>query len=57
MIVPVRDDPAPGAVAEKAVGQMGEEARHQLAAIVAGSGDAIFGVTTDGTITSWNPAA
>jgi diguanylate cyclase (GGDEF)-like protein/PAS domain S-box-containing protein len=35
----------------------GEEARYQLAAIVAGSGDAIFGVTTDGTITSWNPAA
>ena len=35
----------------------GEDARRQLAAIVAGSGDAIFGVTTDGMVTSWNPAA
>jgi diguanylate cyclase (GGDEF)-like protein/PAS domain S-box-containing protein len=34
-----------------------EEARQQLAAIVDGSGDAIFGVTTDGTVTSWNAAA
>ena len=35
----------------------GEEARRQLAAIVAGSGDAIFGMTVDGTVTSWNAAA
>jgi diguanylate cyclase (GGDEF)-like protein/PAS domain S-box-containing protein len=28
-----------------------------LSAVVAGSGDAIYGVTTDGTVTSWNPAA
>ena len=34
-----------------------EEARRQLAAIVEGSGDAIFGATTDGTVTSWNGAA
>ena len=34
-----------------------EEARRRLAAIVAGSGDAIFGVTTDGMVTSWNAAA
>ena len=34
-----------------------EEARRRLAAIVAGSGDAIFGVTSEGTVTSWNPAA
>ena len=35
----------------------GEAARQQLAAIVGGSGDAIFGTTTDGIITSWNDAA
>jgi diguanylate cyclase (GGDEF)-like protein/PAS domain S-box-containing protein len=35
----------------------GEAARQQLAAIVGGSGDAIFGTTTDGIITSWNGAA
>ena len=35
----------------------GEDARRQLSAIVDGSGDAIFGATTDGTITSWNAAA
>ena len=35
----------------------GEAARQQLAAIVGGSGDAIFGSTSDGTITSWNGAA
>jgi diguanylate cyclase (GGDEF)-like protein/PAS domain S-box-containing protein len=34
-----------------------EETRRQLAAIVEGSGDAIFGVTTDGIVTSWNAAA
>ena len=34
-----------------------EAARQQLAAIVGGSGDAIFGSTADGIITSWNPAA
>lgn len=38
-------------------GKAGEEAGGQPPAIVAGSGDAIFGVTTDGTVTSWNPAA
>ncbi len=37
--------------------RVGEEARRQLAAIVAGSGDAIFGMTVDGTVTSWNAAA
>ena len=31
-----------------------EEARRQLAAIVGGSGDAIFGTTVDGEVTSWN---
>ncbi|MCU1367154.1 MAG: hypothetical protein JWL72_2480 [Ilumatobacteraceae bacterium] len=35
----------------------GEVARHQLSAIVDGSGDAIFGVTLDGIVTSWNDAA
>jgi diguanylate cyclase (GGDEF)-like protein/PAS domain S-box-containing protein len=35
----------------------GEAARHQLAAIVGGSGDAIFGSTAEGIITSWNGAA
>ncbi len=35
----------------------GELARQQLAAIVGGSGDAIFGTSTDGIITSWNGAA
>lgn len=34
-----------------------EEVRRQLSAIVDGSGDAIFGATTDGIVTSWNPAA
>ena len=37
--------------------EAGEQARRQLAAIVEGSGDAIFGATTDGTVTSWNAAA
>ncbi|MEO5842430.1 MAG: EAL domain-containing protein, partial [Acidimicrobiales bacterium] len=35
----------------------GEAARQQLAAIVEGSGDAIFGTTIEGIITSWNGAA
>jgi diguanylate cyclase (GGDEF)-like protein/PAS domain S-box-containing protein len=35
----------------------GEAARQQLAAIIEGSGDAIFGATTDGMVTSWNAAA
>jgi diguanylate cyclase (GGDEF)-like protein/PAS domain S-box-containing protein len=35
----------------------GEGAQRQLAAMVAGSGDAIFGATTKGMITNWNPAA
>ena len=34
-----------------------EEDRRQLAAIVGGSGDAIFGTTIDGEVTSWNRAA
>jgi diguanylate cyclase (GGDEF)-like protein/PAS domain S-box-containing protein len=34
-----------------------EEALRQLAAIVDGSGDAIFGATTAAIVTSWNPAA
>jgi diguanylate cyclase (GGDEF)-like protein/PAS domain S-box-containing protein len=34
-----------------------EEARRQLSAIIDGSGDAIFGVTTDAMVTSWNAAA
>ena len=34
-----------------------EAVRRDLAAIVEGSGDAIFGVTVDGTVTSWNIAA
>jgi diguanylate cyclase (GGDEF)-like protein/PAS domain S-box-containing protein len=34
-----------------------EKASRQLAAIVEGSGDAIFGVTGDGMVTSWNLAA
>ena len=34
-----------------------ETARRQLAAIVDGSGDAIFGATTEGIVTSWNAAA
>jgi diguanylate cyclase (GGDEF)-like protein/PAS domain S-box-containing protein len=35
----------------------GDAARRQLASIVDGSGDAIFGSTTEGIITSWNGAA
>ena len=35
----------------------GEMDRRQLATIVEGSGDAIFGVTADGMVTSWNVAA
>jgi diguanylate cyclase (GGDEF)-like protein/PAS domain S-box-containing protein len=34
-----------------------DEARRTLSAIVDGSGDAIFGLTTEGMVTSWNPAA
>nr|MDP9464987.1 PAS domain S-box protein [Actinomycetota bacterium] len=34
-----------------------EGARRQLSAIVDGSGDAIFGTTSDGVVTSWNGAA
>jgi diguanylate cyclase (GGDEF)-like protein/PAS domain S-box-containing protein len=34
-----------------------EKARRQLASIVESSGDAIFGVTADGIVTSWNVAA
>ena len=34
-----------------------ENALRQLGAIVAGSGDAILGVTIDGIVTSWNSAA
>ena len=34
-----------------------EQARQRLAAIVEGSGDAIFSATTDGMVTSWNGAA
>ena len=34
-----------------------EEIRRHLAAIVEGSGDAILGATTEGSITSWNVAA
>ncbi|MEO6579458.1 MAG: PAS domain S-box protein, partial [Candidatus Limnocylindria bacterium] len=37
--------------------EAGEEARLRLAGIVDNSGDAIFGVTLDGLVTSWNPAA
>ncbi len=35
----------------------GEMDRRQLATIVEGSGDAIFGVTAEGMVTSWNVAA
>jgi diguanylate cyclase (GGDEF)-like protein/PAS domain S-box-containing protein len=35
----------------------GEDARRRLAAIVDGSGDAIYGSTIDGLVTSWNGAA
>ena len=34
-----------------------ESARRELAAIVEGSADAIFGVTVDGVVSSWNDAA
>jgi diguanylate cyclase (GGDEF)-like protein/PAS domain S-box-containing protein len=34
-----------------------EATRRQLSAIVEGSGDAIFGATLDGLVTSWNAAA
>jgi diguanylate cyclase (GGDEF)-like protein/PAS domain S-box-containing protein len=34
-----------------------EDNRRQLAAIVDGSGDAIFGTTRDGVVTTWNGAA
>jgi diguanylate cyclase (GGDEF)-like protein/PAS domain S-box-containing protein len=37
--------------------KMAEAAGRQLAAIIDGSGDAIFGSTVDGLVTSWNPAA
>ena len=35
----------------------GESARRQLSAIVTGSGDAIFGLTLEGRVTSWNAGA
>jgi diguanylate cyclase (GGDEF)-like protein/PAS domain S-box-containing protein len=35
----------------------GDDARRELAAIVASSGDAIMGMTNDGLVTSWNSAA
>ncbi len=35
----------------------GDEARRQLSAIVDGSGDAIFGVSNAGLVTTWNTAA
>ncbi len=34
-----------------------EDNRRELSAIVEGSGDAIYGATIDGTVTSWNSAA
>jgi diguanylate cyclase (GGDEF)-like protein/PAS domain S-box-containing protein len=34
-----------------------DDLRRRLSAIVDGSGDAIFGTTLDGVVTSWNPAA
>jgi diguanylate cyclase (GGDEF)-like protein/PAS domain S-box-containing protein len=46
-----------GVSADIAERKAGEEARRQLSAMVDGSGDAIVGVATDGTVTSWNAAA
>jgi diguanylate cyclase (GGDEF)-like protein/PAS domain S-box-containing protein len=44
-------------VADVTEAKWAEDERRRLASIVAGSGDAIFGTTVDGTVTSWNPAA
>ena len=46
-----------GVAADMTERRAGENALRQLAAIVAGSGDAIFGVSTEGVVTSWNAAA
>jgi diguanylate cyclase (GGDEF)-like protein/PAS domain S-box-containing protein len=46
-----------GASVDITESQAAEEARRQLAAIVEGSGDAIFGLTPGGVVASWNAAA
>jgi diguanylate cyclase (GGDEF)-like protein/PAS domain S-box-containing protein len=44
-------------IADVTEAKWAEDERRRLTSIVAGSGDAIFATTFDGTVTSWNPAA
>jgi diguanylate cyclase (GGDEF)-like protein/PAS domain S-box-containing protein len=51
------DDAKKLEAAQQSMRQKADDDRRQFAAIVDGSGDAIFGATTEGIVTSWNAAA